>query len=51
MMGGETGITNFSKDLSQKKSWILFLYLLTCGVVIVGYLVGRWVIRSRLGGS
>ncbi|QOV91925.1 urea ABC transporter permease subunit UrtC [Humisphaera borealis] len=49
LLGGTNGLTNFNKDFSQKQSWILGLYLLTVTMVLVAYLVCRFIVRSRLG--
>lgn len=49
LMGGTNGLTNFSKRFSQERGPILGLYLATVVAVILGYLVCRWVVRSRAG--
>lgn len=49
LMGGTNGLTNYSKAFSQDRSWIVGLYLLTVAAVVGGYLVCRFVVRSRLG--
>src|SRR3954470_508414 len=49
LLGGTNGLTNFSKAFSSERRWIVGLYLLTCAMVVVGYLICRWIVRSRLG--
>src|SRR3954470_8907293 len=49
LLGGTNGLTNFSKAFSSERRWIVGLYLLTCAMVVVGYLVCRWIVRSRAG--
>ncbi|HEX8912827.1 MAG TPA: urea ABC transporter permease subunit UrtC [Humisphaera sp.] len=49
LLGGTNGLTNFSKAFGQERKWIVGLYLATCALVVLGYLVCRWVVRSRAG--
>lgn len=49
LLGGTNGLTNFSKALTEKRSWILGLYLTTATLVVVTYLVCRAITNSRLG--
>lgn len=49
LLGGTNGLTNFYKPMSQLRSWIIGLYLLTLTMVIAGYFVCRSITRSRLG--
>ena len=38
LLGGSNGLTNFYKPMTQKRSWILGLYLLTLSMTVVAYL-------------
>src|SRR5579871_6008435 len=49
LLGGSNGLTNFYKPMTQKRSWILGLYLLTLSMTVVAYLVCRALVKSRLG--
>jgi urea transport system permease protein len=49
LLGGSNGLTNFYKPMTQKRSWILGLYLLTLAMVVVSYLLCRALVGSRLG--
>src|SRR3954470_1884826 len=49
LLGGTNGLTNFSKAFSSERRWIVGLYLLTCAMVVVGYVACLWIVRSRLG--
>ena len=49
LVGGTNGLTNFYKPLTQKKAWIIGLYLLTVIVLALAYLLCRAIVRSRLG--
>ncbi len=49
LLGGTNGLTNFYKPMSQARSWIIGLYLLTLTTVVLAYLLCRAITRSRLG--
>jgi len=49
LLGGSNGLTNFYKPMTQKRAWIVGLYLLTLCMVVVSYLICRALVRSRLG--
>lgn len=49
LLGGSNGLTNFYKPMTQKRAWIVGLYLLTLACVVVSYVVCRAIVRSRLG--
>ena len=49
LLGGTNGLTNFDKDFTTTRKWILGLYLLTLAMVVLAYLVCRAIVRSRLG--
>jgi len=49
LLGGTNGLTNFDKDFTTTRRWILGLYILTLTVVVLAYLVCRAIVRSRLG--
>ena len=49
LMGGTNGLTNFYKPMIQERKWILGLYLLTLVMLVLAYLLCRWIVRSRLG--
>jgi urea transport system permease protein len=49
LLGGSNGLTNFYKPMTQKRAWIMGLYLLTLTMVVVSYLLCRALVRSRLG--
>jgi urea transport system permease protein len=49
LLGGTNGLTNFSKSLTQESRPILWMYLLTVGLLAAAYVLCRWVVGSRLG--
>ena len=49
LLGGTNGLTNFDKDFTTTRKWILGLYLLTLSMVVIAYLACRAIVRSRLG--
>jgi urea transport system permease protein len=49
LLGGSNGLTNFYKPMTQKRGWIVGLYLLTLCGVVGSYLLCRAIVRSRLG--
>ncbi|MFA9479444.1 urea ABC transporter permease subunit UrtC [Phycisphaerales bacterium AB-hyl4] len=49
LLGGSNGLTNFNRSLNQSQVWVLGLYLLTAGTIIVAFLGCRSLTRSRLG--
>jgi urea transport system permease protein len=49
LMGGTNGLTNFDKDFTTTRRWILGLYLVTLAMVVIAYLICRAIVRSRLG--
>jgi hypothetical protein len=49
LLGGSNGLTNFYKPMTQKRSWIVGLYLLTLTMVVISYLLCRVLVGSRLG--
>jgi urea transport system permease protein len=49
LLGGTNGLTNFFKPLNSENNWILGLYLLTAVMLVVSFLLCRYLIRSRLG--
>jgi urea transport system permease protein len=49
LLGGSNGLTNFYKPMTQRRGWIVGLYLLTLTAVVVSYCVCRIIVRSRLG--
>jgi len=49
LMGGTNGLTNFYKPMIQDRKWIVGLYLLTLVMLVLAYLLCRWIVRSRLG--
>jgi urea transport system permease protein len=49
LLGGTNGLTNFYKPLNQERHWILGLYLASLVALVLGYMLCREIIRSRLG--
>ena len=49
LLGGTNGLTNFYKQFTTARHWIIGLYLLTLGVLVVAYLGCRAIVGSRLG--
>jgi hypothetical protein len=49
LLGGTNGLTNFYKPFTQRRSWIIGLYLFTLAVLVAAYLLCRAIVRSRLG--
>jgi urea transport system permease protein len=49
LLGGTNGLTNFFKPLNSEINWILGLYLLTVTVLTTGFVLCRYLVRSRLG--
>jgi hypothetical protein len=49
LLGGTNGLTNFSKSLTQERSHILALYLLTVGLLAAAYVLCHFLTHSRLG--
>jgi urea transport system permease protein len=49
LVGGTNGLTNFYKPLNLEHHWILALYILSCVVLLLVYLVARHITRTRLG--
>jgi urea transport system permease protein len=49
LLGGTNGLTNFSKALTEKRSWIVGFYLTTLVALVLVYLACLWITRSRLG--
>lgn len=49
LLGGTNGLTNFNPALNRSSGSILFLYLLTAGVLTVLFLLARHITGSRLG--
>jgi urea transport system permease protein len=49
LLGGSNGLTNFYKPMTQKRSWILGLYLLTLSMTVIAYVLCRVLVKSRLG--
>jgi urea transport system permease protein len=49
LLGGTNGLTNFNKGFTTTRGWILTLYLITLAILVIGYLVARYIVNSRLG--
>jgi hypothetical protein len=49
LLGGTNGLTNFYKPFTQRRQWILGLYLVTLAMVVVAYVFCIVIVRSRLG--
>jgi urea transport system permease protein len=49
LLGGTNGLTNFQPALNRNIGWILFFYLLTCGVLVLLFLLAKHLVNSRLG--
>ena len=49
LLGGSNGLTNFYKPMTQKRAWILGLYLLTLAALLGAYFLCRMIVNSRLG--
>lgn len=49
LLGGTNGLTNFSKSLTEKRGFIVGLYLLTLVVLVAVYCICLWIVKSRLG--
>jgi len=49
LLGGSNGLTNFYKPMTEKRSWIIGLYLLTLAALLGSYVLCRIIVNSRLG--
>jgi urea transport system permease protein len=49
LLGGTNGLTNFYKPLNQSRPWIIGLYLGSLAVLVIIYLLCRYIVNSRLG--
>jgi len=49
LLGGTNGLTNFNKAMTQSRPWILGLYLTTLTMIVLAYLLCRYITGSRAG--
>lgn len=49
LLGGTNGLTNFYKGLNQSPNWIIALYLISAGALVLVYLLAKKLTLSRLG--
>lgn len=49
LLGGTNGLTNFNPAMNRDPQWILGLYLSTVAVLVLLFLIARFITRSRSG--